>query len=275
MILGVGSITGRNDLAVDEADFKKHLAAHVLGRAITLAKLGERFADVGQGQRGPGENERPRTIFCRRRECSPCFYSKSERELDKKTKGHENKRMDPTERARFLFVQPQIDPTAYVAAQAVVMGDVRIAARASIWPTAVLRGDINYIEIGEGSNIQDGTIVHLADDLPVIVGKYVTVGHRAILHACTIEDNCLIGMGATILDGAVIGAGSIVGAHALVTKGTRIPPGSLVMGMPAKIVRALHPEEIADIRTWADHYLELGPIHKMHFEKAGPVKTTY
>lgn len=183
--------------------------------------------------------------------------------------------MDPTERARFLFVQPQIDPTAYVAAQAVVMGDVRIAARASIWPTAVLRGDINYIEIGEGSNIQDGTIVHLADDLPVIVGKYVTVGHRAILHACTIEDNCLIGMGATILDGAVIGAGSIVGAHALVTKGTRIPPGSLVMGMPAKIARALHPEEIEDIRPWADHYLELGPIHKMHFEKAGPVKTTY
>ena len=173
--------------------------------------------------------------------------------------------MNPTDRARFLFVPPQIDPTAYVAPQAVVIGDVRLAAQSSVWPTAVLRGDINFIEIGEGSNIQDGSIVHLADDLPVIVGKLVTVGHRAILHACTVEDNCLIGMGATILDGAVIGKGSIIGAHALVTKGTHIPPGSLVMGTPAKVVRALGPEEIADIRTWADHYLALGPIHKKFF----------
>jgi carbonic anhydrase/acetyltransferase-like protein (isoleucine patch superfamily) len=168
----------------------------------------------------------------------------------------------PRERTRFLFVKPQIDPTAYVAPQAVVMGDVRLAARSSVWPTAVLRGDINYIEIGEGSNIQDGSVVHLAEDLPVRVGKLVTVGHRAILHACTVEDECLIGMGATILDGAVIGRGSIVGAHALVTKCTVIPPGSLVMGTPAKVVRALRPEEIADIRTWADHYVALGPIHR-------------
>ena len=149
--------------------------------------------------------------------------------------------MDPTERARFLFVQPQIDPTAYVAPQAVVIGDVRLAAHSSVWPMSVLRGDINFIEIGEGSNIQDGSIVHLADDMPMRVGKLVTVGHRAILHACTVEDECLIGMGATILDGAVIGRGSIIGAHALVTKGTRIPPGSLVMGTPAKVVRPLKP----------------------------------
>ncbi len=177
--------------------------------------------------------------------------------------------MNPTERARFLYVQPRIDPTAYVDPQAVVIGDVRLAAHSSVWPTAVLRGDINYIEIGEGSNIQDGSIVHLAEDLPVRVGKLVTVGHRAILHACTVEDECLIGMGATILDGAVIGRGSIVGAHALVTGRTRVPPGSLVMGMPAKVVRALRPEEIADIRTWADHYIALGPLHKMQEEKAG------
>jgi carbonic anhydrase/acetyltransferase-like protein (isoleucine patch superfamily) len=183
--------------------------------------------------------------------------------------------MDPTQRARCLFVQPQIDPSAYVAAQAVVIGDVRLAAHSSIWPTAVLRGDINFIEIGEGSNIQDGCIVHLAEDLPVIVGKLVTVGHRAILHACTVEDECLIGMGATILDGAVIGKGSIIGAHALVTKGSRIPPGSLVMGTPAKVVRALHPEEIADIRHWADHYIALGPIHKMHFEKTQQVEQAF
>jgi carbonic anhydrase/acetyltransferase-like protein (isoleucine patch superfamily) len=183
--------------------------------------------------------------------------------------------MDPTERARFLFVQPQIDPAAYVSPHAVVIGDVRLAAHASVWPTAVLRGDINFIEIGEGSNIQDGSIVHLADDLPTRVGKLVTVGHRAILHACTVEDECLIGMGATILDGAVIGKGSIVGAHALVTKDTQIPPGSLVMGTPAKVVRALSPEEIADIRTWADHYIALAPLHKMHFEKSAPVEKLF
>jgi carbonic anhydrase/acetyltransferase-like protein (isoleucine patch superfamily) len=182
--------------------------------------------------------------------------------------------MDPVDRARFLYVQPQIDPTAYVSPHAVIIGDVRLAARSSVWPTAVLRGDINFIEIGEGSNIQDGSIVHLAEDLPVRVGQLVTVGHRAVLHACTVEDECLIGMGATILDGAVIGRGSIVGAHALVTKDTKIPPGSLIMGMPAKVVRALHPAEIADIRKWADHYIELGPIHRMHEERLRPVSVS-
>ena len=170
--------------------------------------------------------------------------------------------MDERHRARFLFVEPRVDPTAYVSPHAVVMGDVRLGPRASVWPTAVLRGDINFIEIGEESNIQDGSVVHLAEDLPVIVGKLVTVGHGAILHACTVEDECLIGMRATILDGAVIGRGSIVGAHALVTKGMQIPPGSLVMGTPAKVVRALRPEEIAGIRAWADHYVALGPIHR-------------
>jgi carbonic anhydrase/acetyltransferase-like protein (isoleucine patch superfamily) len=170
--------------------------------------------------------------------------------------------VNPADRARFLYVEPQIDPSAYVAREAVVLGDVRLAARSSVWPMAVLRGDINFIEIGEGSNVQDGSIVHLAEDLPVRVGKLVTVGHRAILHACTVEDECLIGMGATVLDGAVIGRGSIVGAHALVTKGMVVPPGSLVMGTPAKVMRALRPEEIADIRTWADHYIALGPIHR-------------
>jgi carbonic anhydrase/acetyltransferase-like protein (isoleucine patch superfamily) len=183
--------------------------------------------------------------------------------------------MDPTERARFLYVKPQIDASAYVASQAVIIGDVRLAAHSSVWPMAVLRGDINYIEIGEGSNIQDGSIVHLAEDLPVIVGKLVTVGHRAILHACIVEDECLIGMGATILDEAVIGKGSIIGAHALVTKATRIPPGSLVMGTPAKVVRALSPGEIAGIRAWADHYIALAPLHKMHFEKPERVERSF
>jgi gamma-carbonic anhydrase len=178
--------------------------------------------------------------------------------------------VNPAGRARFLDVKPQIDPTAYVAPQAVVIGDVRLAARASVWPTAVLRGDINFIEIGEGSNIQDGCIVHLAEDLPARVGRLVTVGHRAVLHACVVEDECLIGIGATVLDGALIGRGSIIGSHALVTKGTIIPPGSMVMGMPAKVVRPLTPEEIASIRVWADHYVDLIPIYKDHFEKNTP-----
>lgn len=172
------------------------------------------------------------------------------------------KSVTPAERARFLLRPPQIDPAAYVSPHAVILGDVRLAARASVWPTAVLRGDINTIEIGEGSNIQDGCVVHLSEDQGVRVGRLVTVGHRAILHACTVEDECLIGMAATILDGAVIGRGSIVGAQALVTKDTKIPPGSLVLGAPAKVVRALRPEEIAGIRAWADHYVALGPIHR-------------
>jgi carbonic anhydrase/acetyltransferase-like protein (isoleucine patch superfamily) len=183
--------------------------------------------------------------------------------------------MDPVDRARFLYVKPQIAPDAYVSPHAVVIGDVRLAARSSVWPMAVLRGDINFIEIGEGSNIQDGAIVHLAENLPVRVGRLVTVGHRAILHACVVEDECLIGMGATVLDGAVVGRGSIIGAHALVTKYAQIPPGSLVMGTPGKVVRALKPEEIADIRTWADHYVNLGPLHKLHFEKAKPLAPSF
>ena len=269
--LRIGRTTRRHNLPVDQAHFKKHLTAHVLGRAVSLAQLRERVADIGLRHRGPRQEcNAEHDFFSGREEAHFSPYSKSERELDKKTKRQENDGMDPTERARFLFVQPRIDPTAYVAAQAVVIGDVRLAAHSSVWPTSVLRGDINFIEIGEGSNIQDGSIVHLADDLPVRVGKLVTVGHRAILHACTVEDECLIGMGATILDGAVIGRGSIIGAHALVTRDTRIPPGSLVMGMPAKVVRALSPEEIAEIRTWADHYIALAPLHKMHFEKSAP-----
>jgi carbonic anhydrase/acetyltransferase-like protein (isoleucine patch superfamily) len=184
----------------------------------------------------------------------------------------ENDVVTPRERARFLFIAPRIDASAYVSPHAVVMGDVRLGPHASVWPTAVLRGDINFIEIGEGSNVQDGCVVHLAEELPVIVGRLVTVGHRAILHACTVEDECLIGMGATILDGAVIGRGSIVGAHALVTKEMRVPPGSLVMGTPAKIIRALRPDEIAGIRAWADHYVALGPIHREHDRLASESK---
>ena len=169
--------------------------------------------------------------------------------------------MDPTERARFLFVQPQIDPTAYVAAHAVVIGDVRLAARCSVWPTAVLRGDINFIEIGEGSNIQDGSIVHLADDLPVRVGKLVTVGHRAILHACTVEDECLIGIGARVLNNCRIGAGSIIAAGSVVPEHTVVPPRTLWAGVPAKMRRELTDKDRTLVLEYAKNYLHYTEIY--------------
>jgi carbonic anhydrase/acetyltransferase-like protein (isoleucine patch superfamily) len=132
----------------------------------------------------------------------------------------------------------------------------------SIWPAAVLRGDINAIVVGEGSNIQDGAVVHLADDYPVLIGQYVTIGHSAVVHACTIEDECLIGMNATILDGAVIGRQSIVGAGALVRPGMIVPEGSMVMGVPGKIVRSLTVEERERIRLWADRYVVLSRYYQ-------------
>ena len=150
--------------------------------------------------------------------------------------------------ATFLAKDPTIDSTAYIAPGATVIGDVRIGPRVSVWPGCVLRGDINFIEIGEATNVQDGTIVHLASDYPVRIGKFVTIGHAAVIHACTIEDECLIGMRSTILDGAVIGRNSIIGAQALVTQGMIVPPGSLVIGVPAKVTRKLDPEEQAGIR---------------------------
>ena len=136
------------------------------------------------------------------------------------------------------------------------------APHSSIWPGAVARGDINFIEIGEGSNVQDGTIVHLADDFPVVIGKHVTIGHAAIIHACVIEDECLIGMGATILDGAVIGHHSIIGANALVTQGTIIPPGSMALGAPAKVVKALTEAKQAELRKWAEKYITVSAAHR-------------
>ena len=141
--------------------------------------------------------------------------------------------------------QPVVAENAYITSRAVVIGDVTIGEESSIWYGAVLRGDINRIEVGHHSNVQDNAVVHLADDFPCLIGNYVTIGHAAILHACTIEDECLIGMGATVLDGAIIGSQSIVGANALVTMGTVVPPGSLVLGSPAKVVKALSEKEQA------------------------------
>ena len=167
--------------------------------------------------------------------------------------------------AKHLSKDPQIADSAYIAAQATVLGDVRIGDQASVWPGCVLRGDINSITIGDRSNIQDGTIVHLADDFGVVVGNDVTIGHAAIIHACTIEDECLIGMGATVMDGAVIGKRSIVGAGALVTQGTIVPPGSMVLGAPAKIKKTLSDEQQASFKGWAAKYVIVAAAHKAKY----------
>lgn len=170
--------------------------------------------------------------------------------------------MDVHERlARHLGKIPDLSGAAFVAANATILGDVTLGPRSSVWYGCVLRGDINSIEIGEGSNVQDLTMVHLADDHGVKVGRYTTIGHSAIIHACTIGDECLIGMGATILDGAVIGDRCIVGANALVTQGFVAPPGSMILGSPAKVVRPLPPEKQAGLRRWAEKYIEVAKAH--------------
>jgi gamma-carbonic anhydrase len=158
----------------------------------------------------------------------------------------------------FLLKKPVLGRGVYIARGAVVLGDVTIGDESSVWYNAVVRGDINRIVIGRGSNIQDNAVLHLADDYPCLIGDYVTVGHSAIVHACTVGNECLIGMGAVILDGSVIGEQSLIGAKALVTNRTQIPPGSLVMGSPAKVVRALTAEERAGLKHWADKYVVNG-----------------
>lgn len=163
---------------------------------------------------------------------------------------------------KYLGKEPRIDYSVYLAESSELIGDVRLGKDCSIWPQAVLRADINSIEIDEGTNIQDGAIVHLADEYGVVVGRRVTVGHGAILHACTIEDNCLIGMRATILDGAHVGEGSIIGAHALITKGMKVPPRSLVLGVPAKVVRPVTDEEYQGILKSAHKYVQIARRYK-------------
>lgn len=168
--------------------------------------------------------------------------------------------------AQRLQTGPRVHATAFVVPNATVIGDVSLAEESSVWYGAVLRGDINRVIIGPRSNIQDGAIVHLADNFAAIVGELVTVGHRAIVHACTVESEVLIGMGAIILDGAEIGARSIVGAGTLVTSGAKIPPGSLVLGSPGKIVRQLSLDEQSSIAFWARKYVENAKRFREHYE---------
>ena len=158
---------------------------------------------------------------------------------------------------RYLDRVPSVESTAHVCAGAALVGDVRIAEGASVWYGVVMRGDMNYIEVGAHTNVQDGTVVHLGDNDPTIIGEHVVVGHRAVLHGCTIEAHCLIGMQATVLDGAVVGRGSIVGAGAIVTAGSVIPPLSHVLGVPGKVVKQLPPEKEDAHRMLAEKYARL------------------
>ncbi len=158
--------------------------------------------------------------------------------------------------------EPKVDPEAFTAPTSVVLGDVTLAAGASVWYHAVLRADCGPIVLGTDSNIQDNCTVHVDPGFPVTVGERVSVGHNAVLHGCTVEDDVLVGMGATVLNGAVIGAGSLVAAQALVPQGMRVPPGSLVAGVPAKVRRELTEEEREHIRVNARMYLELAKAHR-------------
>ncbi|MEV0265815.1 gamma carbonic anhydrase family protein [Streptomyces sp. NPDC050617] len=170
-----------------------------------------------------------------------------------------------TERALIAGVggaEPKVDPQAFTAPTSVVVGDVTVAAGASLWYHSVLRADCGPIVLGADSNIQDNCTVHVDPGFPVTVGERVSVGHNAVLHGCTVEDEVLIGMGATVLNGAHIGAGSLIAAQALVPQGMRVPPGSLVAGVPAKVRRELTAEEREQIRHNAAMYLELAGAHR-------------
>ncbi|MEU2740547.1 gamma carbonic anhydrase family protein [Streptomyces sp. NPDC007095] len=157
---------------------------------------------------------------------------------------------------------PRVDPEAFTAPMSVVIGDVTLHAGASVWYGAVLRADFGPIVIGADTNIQDNCTLHVDPGFPITVGERVSVGHNAVLHGATVEDDCLIGMGATVLNGAVIGAGSLVAAQALVPQGMQVPPGSLVAGVPAKVKRPLTEEERQGLTLNGTFYVDLAKTHK-------------
>jgi len=156
----------------------------------------------------------------------------------------------------FKEYKPEIGEGCFIAPSADVIGQVKLGANSSLWYGVVARGDINQITVGENTNIQDLTMLHVIEDIPLIIGSGVSVGHNAILHACTVEDNCLIGMGAIVLDGAVIGKNSVVAAGSVVSPGKKFPGGSMIMGSPAKVVRELRPEELKGYGQHFNSYLE-------------------
>ncbi len=165
--------------------------------------------------------------------------------------------------ARYLDRVPRAAPQVFVAPGAVLVGDVRLAANVSVWFGCVLRGDVNHIEVRERSNLQDGTVVHLGDDDPTIIGEEVVVGHRAVIHGCTIGGGTLVGIQATILDGVKIGEGCVIGAGTLIPAGREIPPRSLVLGMPGKVVRTLTAADEEFHRSLAGKYTRLAHNYRV------------
>ena len=164
---------------------------------------------------------------------------------------------------------PQVDSTAWIADSAQVMGHVTLGPDASVWFGCVLRGDTESMTIGEGSNIQYLTVMHADHGLPLTIGKHVTVGHKVMLHGCTIGDESLIGIGAIVLNGARIGKNCLVGAGSLVTEGKEFPDGSMIMGTPAKVVRQLTPEQIEGLRLSAQHYIDNARMFRATLKKLG------
>ena len=152
--------------------------------------------------------------------------------------------------------QPIVNNSSWVAPTAVLIGRVKLLKNSSVWWNAVLRGDNEWIEVGENSNVQDNAVLHTDPGAPLTIGSDVTVGHLAMLHGCTIEDGALIGMGATVLNGAVIGKGAVIGSNALIANGKIIPPYSLVMGQPGKIIKELTPEQSAEFQAGSARYVE-------------------
>lgn len=161
----------------------------------------------------------------------------------------------------FQGVEPDIDPTAWVAPNASVIGKVRIGAGASVWFSAVLRGDIDEIVLGDRSNLQDGAVIHTEAGSPTVVGTDVSIGHSAVVHGCEVGDGCLVGMNATVLNGAVIGAQSLVAAGAVVLEGAVMPPRSLIAGIPGKVRRELTDEEIAGLRDNSARYVARAVVY--------------
>ena len=163
---------------------------------------------------------------------------------------------------KYAARKPSLSPSSFVAPGAAIIGAVTLHEHSSVWFHTTLRADLNEIVIGPRSNVQDGAVIHLSDDFGTFLGERVTVGHCAVLHACRIGDEVLVGMNAVVLDGAEIGARSIIGANALVTGGTKIPPGSLVLGSPAKVIRTLSREEQDSLASWADRYVLLSEAYR-------------
>jgi carbonic anhydrase/acetyltransferase-like protein (isoleucine patch superfamily) len=170
--------------------------------------------------------------------------------------GNHQKEVNDLIKYNFKDKTPEIGENVFIAPGVKIIGDVRLKNFSNVWFNAVLRGDINFIEVGEFTNIQDLCLIHVTKKLPAIIGNYVTVGHNAVIHACTIKDNVLIGMNAVVLDGSEISENCIVAAGAVVTPNSKIPAGSLVAGVPAKIIRQLSKEEIEQIHQSALNYIE-------------------